>query len=79
MSYYRTKSYKNAIAYLKPFADAQPKHPRVHGILGMCYEGVGDVNSAYAEHVKQSQIDPKSDVGKASVERSKALRLKYGR
>ncbi|MBP6941754.1 MAG: M48 family metalloprotease [Syntrophorhabdaceae bacterium] len=79
MTYYRTKSYKNAIAYLKPFADAQPKHPRVHGILGMCYEGVGDVNNAYAEHMKQSQIDPKSDVGKASVERSKALRLKYGR
>ncbi|HOE18307.1 MAG TPA: M48 family metalloprotease [Syntrophorhabdaceae bacterium] len=79
MSYYRTKSYQNAIAYLKPFADAQPKHPRVHGILGMCYEGVGDINNAYAEHMKQSQIDPKSETGKASLERSKALRLKYGR
>lgn len=79
MSYYRTRSYQNAIAYLKPFAEAQPKHPRVHGILGMCYEGVGDINNAYAEHMKQSQIDPKSETGKASLERSKALRLKYGR
>jgi predicted Zn-dependent protease len=79
MNYYRTKSYKNAITYLKPYADAQPKHPRVHGILGTCYENTGDVNNAYSEHVKQTKIDPNSDVGKASVERSRALQLKYGR
>jgi len=79
MDYYKTKSYKNAVTYLKPFADAQPKHPRIHGILGICYENAGDINNAYSEYVKQTKIDPNSDVGKTSAERSRALQLKYGR
>ncbi|OPY79277.1 MAG: TPR repeat-containing protein YfgC precursor [Syntrophorhabdus sp. PtaU1.Bin058] len=79
MDYYKTRSYRNAITYLKPFADAQPKHPRIHGILGICYENVGDVNNAYSEYIMQTKIDPKSDVGKTSAERARALQLKYGR
>ncbi len=79
VSQYRTKAFRAAIPNLQFVAQAQPKHPRVHGILGMCYEQVNDLNSAYNAYAMQLKVDPNNDVGKQSAARARAVGQRLGR
>jgi tetratricopeptide (TPR) repeat protein len=74
MSYFKTRAYGTAINHLKPFADAQPKHPTIHGVLAACYESVNDPNSAYREYSLQLQVAPNNDTGRRAAERVKMLK-----
>ena len=76
MSYYKTNDFKSAITHLKPFADAQQKHPNVHGVLGMCYENVNDLNSAYNEYAMQVKVAPNNDMGRLAASRLTSLGIK---
>jgi beta-barrel assembly-enhancing protease len=73
MTHYKTKAYKSAIGQLAPVAQAQPRHPRIHGVLGACYEAVGDSQSAYNAYVMQVKVDPNSEAGKQAAGRAKVL------
>jgi beta-barrel assembly-enhancing protease len=74
MSYFKTRAFGTAINHLKPFADAQPKHPTVHGVLAACYENVNDPNSAYKEYSLQLQVAPNNEMGKRAAERVRVLK-----
>jgi predicted Zn-dependent protease len=74
MSYYKTRAYGTAINHLKPFADAQPKHPTIHYVLASCYENINDPNSAYKEYNLQLQVAPDNDTGKRAAERARVLK-----
>jgi Flp pilus assembly protein TadD len=74
MSYFKTGTYKTAVNHLKPFADAQPKHPTIHGVLGICYENVGDANSAYNQYLMQVKVAPNNDMGKQAAGRINTLK-----
>ncbi len=76
MNYFQTKAYRNAINPLKVFESAQPKHPRVHGILGICYENINDLQSAYNQYLVQVKIDTQSDIGRHASTRIEALRTR---
>jgi len=76
MNYFQTKAYRNAINPLKVFESAQPKHPRIHGILGICYENINDLQSAYNQYLLQVKIDAQSDVGKHASSRIEVLRTR---
>ncbi|HBL23310.1 MAG TPA: hypothetical protein DDZ40_04255, partial [Deltaproteobacteria bacterium] len=71
-----TGYYKYALIYLKPFSDAVPKHPRIHAVLGQCYEQVGDYPSAYNQYGMQLQVSPNSEAGKLARTRAQALKMK---
>lgn len=79
VSQYRTKGYRAAIPNLKFVAEAQPKHPRVHGILGMCYEQVNDLSSAYTAYAMQLRVDPNNEVGKEAATRARVIGPRLGR
>jgi Tfp pilus assembly protein PilF len=74
MSYYRSKAYRNAIPNLKVFAEAQPKHTEIHGILGICYEETGEISSAYEEYVLQTKVSPDNDMGRHASKRATVLK-----
>ncbi|MBI4687655.1 MAG: M48 family metalloprotease [Nitrospirae bacterium] len=74
MSYYRLTSYKMAIPHLSLFAEAQPKHQDIHGILGICYESINDVRSAYNEYVIQLRVAPDNEMGRHAAARAPVLR-----
>jgi Tfp pilus assembly protein PilF len=76
MNYFQTKAYRNAINPLKAFESAQPKHPRIHGILGICYENVNDLQSAYNQYLLQVKIDTQSDIGRHASTRIEVLRTR---
>lgn len=74
MSHYKRREYRPAISRLKPVADARPKHPTIHGVLGQCYENINDPQSAYNQYVLQTQVDARSEIGRQSASRAEALR-----
>ena len=74
MSYYKMKMYKEATPYLKTVAEGKPKHPEIHGILGICYENSGDISSAYNEYTVQVKVAPDNEIGRHAAARAKALK-----
>ena len=77
MNYFRTKNYRAAIPHLQIFAQAQPKHPEIHGILGVSFDQIGDAASAYQAYTLQTKVAPDSEIGKHSAQRASALRSAY--
>ncbi len=75
MSYYKMRMYKTAIPHLKLFSEAHPKHPEIHGILGICYENINDLYSAYEEYVMQLKVNPTNEMGRHAASRVGVLRL----
>lgn len=75
MSYYKMRMYKTAIPHLSLFAEAQPRHPEIHGILGICYENINDVYSAYNEYIAQLKVAPDNEMGRYAASRIGVLRL----
>jgi Tfp pilus assembly protein PilF len=76
MSYFKTSAYKTAANHLKLFADTHPKHPSIHGVLGLCYENINDPNSARKEYAAQLSVAPNSDMGKRASTRLQAIGVK---
>lgn len=75
MSYYKMRMYKTAIPHLNLFAEVQPRHPEIHGILGICYENINDIYSAYEEYVMQLKVNPTNEMGRHAAARVGVLRL----
>ncbi|WP_203471586.1 M48 family metalloprotease [Dissulfurispira thermophila] len=75
MSYYKMKMYKTAIPHLDLFAEVQPRHPEIHGILGICYENISDIYSAYNEYIMQLKVNPTNEMGRLAASRVGVLRL----
>ncbi|HOD75667.1 MAG TPA: hypothetical protein PKJ17_06545, partial [Syntrophorhabdaceae bacterium] len=69
--------YRYAIGYLKPFSEAAPRHPRIHAILGQCYEAVGDYQSAYGQYTMQLKVAPNNDAGGVARSRSRAIEMQF--
>ncbi|MDH5202699.1 MAG: M48 family metalloprotease [Nitrospirota bacterium] len=74
MSHYKTSMYKTALPHLNFFAEAQSKHPEIHGILGICNENIGDLNSAYNEYVLQMKVAPDNEMGRHAAKRVPELK-----
>ncbi len=74
MSLYRIKRYDTALPHLKGFAEAQPKHPEIHGVLGITYENLRDPANAYREYTLQVQVDAKNEMGRHAAERIPILK-----
>lgn len=73
LSYFQLSNYRKAINYFKRIADLIPMHQEVHGYLGICYENIGDLNSAYREYSLQVKINPNNELGIKALERIKFL------
>lgn len=74
MSYYRMNMYKTAIPHLDLFAGVQSKHKEIHGILGTCYENIGELSSAYNEYIMQLKVAPENEMGRYASTRLVVLR-----
>ncbi|MFZ5998119.1 MAG: M48 family metalloprotease [Nitrospirota bacterium] len=74
MSHFKMRSYRQAIRHLQPFAGAQPKHPEVHGVLGISFEHLNDIKAAYNEYVKQLKVAPDNEMGRYAASRLPILR-----
>ena len=68
-SNFQLRRYGEAIPYLRDVAAAAPGHPEVHGMLGVCYEAVGDIRSAYNEYAAQVKVAPDNDFGRHAQQR----------
>jgi tetratricopeptide (TPR) repeat protein len=68
-SNFQLQRYREAIPHLRDVAEAAPGHPEVHGMLGVCYEAVGDIRSAYNEYAAQVQVAPDNDFGRHARQR----------
>ncbi|HIJ60315.1 MAG TPA: M48 family metalloprotease [Nitrospirae bacterium] len=69
MSYYRINRCDQAIRHLSLSAQAMPKHKTINGIMGDCYDKIGDVESAYKAYSNQVKIDSTSSIGRQSLNR----------
>ena len=76
MSYFKIRNYKSAIPHLGIFASANSKHNEIHGILGICYENVNDIASAFNAYKKQVEVAPNNEMGRYAYERLKILSQK---
>lgn len=74
MSLYKVNRCEEALRQLNMFAEARPRHTEIHGIIGQCYEAIGDVRSAYDEYIMQVKIAPDTEMGVFAAKRLKALR-----
>jgi len=74
MSYYRMSMYKTAIPHLDLFAGVQSKHKEIHGILGTCYENIGELSSAYNEYIMQLKVAPENEMGRYASTRLVVLK-----
>jgi predicted Zn-dependent protease len=72
-SYFFLRRYKEAIPYLRGFAEAVPNDPEVHGLVGICYENTGDIESAVQEYRYQIKIAPDTELGTHARKRLAAL------
>lgn len=73
MNYYKMRSYSSAIPHLQSFIQANPRHPQINTILGQCYEGVGDLRSAYNAYAAQINVAPNNDAGRLARTRAQAI------
>lgn len=73
MSFYRTNRCDSAIPHLSMVAQAMPKHKTVFGLLGYCYDSIGNVEEAYKYYAQQVKIDSTSIIGKQSLNRYNEL------
>lgn len=55
-SHFHARRYKKAIPHLGKFANAVPKDPEVHGLLGICYESIDEIDLAIREYRYQMQV-----------------------
>jgi tetratricopeptide (TPR) repeat protein len=72
-SYFKTRQYSQAAPYLANFAKAIPKHPEVHGMLGICYEQKNEIRSAAREYNYQLQVAPDTELGRQARKRLAVL------
>lgn len=75
MSYYKMRMHRQAVPHLRASAQAQPKHPEIHGVLGICYENTNNINAAYNEYAIQLKVAPDNELGRHAAARISALRL----
>lgn len=68
-SYFHMHKYRDSIPHLKTFASAQPDNPEVHGLLGICYENIGDLHSAVREYRQQVRVAPNTELGRHAKKR----------
>jgi predicted Zn-dependent protease len=71
--YFELQRYRQAVPYLSKVASAVPRHPEIHGMLGISYEAVGDVNSAIKEYRAQLQVAPRNEYGRYASARLAVL------
>lgn len=73
-SYFELKQYRNAIPHLVEFANAVPRDPEAHGMLGICYESTGQLDLAIREYGYQLQVAPDTQLGYHARKRLSVLR-----
>ncbi|MCX8022837.1 MAG: M48 family metalloprotease [Syntrophorhabdaceae bacterium] len=76
MSYYKTGDFRSAVTQLKPVAEAWQKHPTIYGLLGICYEKLNDINSAYRAYNLQIKVAPNNEMGKWASQRIGVLKTR---
>ncbi len=67
------RQYAKAIPYLRKFEEAAPKHPEVHGLLGICYDNINKIKPAVIEYRYQLQVAPNTELGRHAKRRLKVL------
>jgi predicted Zn-dependent protease len=68
------KQYRKALPYIRKTSSSVPKHPEIHGLLGICYEKTGDSRSALGEYELQVRIAPNTELGRYSQQRLSLLK-----
>ncbi len=72
-SYYKLRQYNKAEPYLATFAQAAPKHPEVHGILGICFDNTGEIENAVIAYRNQLAVAPNTELGRHARNRIAVL------
>lgn len=72
-SYFQMQKYAEAVPHLQAYAKAAPRHPEVHGLLGICYERTNQIQSAVAEYRYQVQLAPDTQLGQHARQRLAVL------
>jgi tetratricopeptide (TPR) repeat protein len=72
-SYFKSMQYSSAIPYLENFSKAAPKHPEVHGLLGVCFDMTKEIVPAVREYKYQLQVAPDTELGRHAQKRLAAL------
>jgi predicted Zn-dependent protease len=62
-SYFYLRQYREAIPYLRNFAEAVPNNPEIHGLLGICYDQIGNIKLAVREYRYQLRVAPNTPLG----------------
>ena len=71
---FKLQRYRSAIKYLRPYEEYNPRHKEVHGLLGICYEELGRLRTAYREYILQVKIAPYTELGLYAQQRILVLR-----
>ncbi len=72
-SYFELDRCGKALPYLGDVAGAVPKHPEVHGMLGICHERAGNLQAALKEYRLQLQAAPDNKYGRHARQRLREL------
>jgi len=79
LSFFRLERIRDSIPHLEVYRDAAPRDEEIHGILGICYEAVGDLARAYESYRLQVQVAPNTDIGRHARERMAVLEQRLRR
>jgi len=76
MGFFKLQKYRDAISYLEKVNKIDERHHFANGLLGICYENIGDIQTAYNYYLKQVQINPNNEVGFIAQKKINQLKKK---
>jgi predicted Zn-dependent protease len=76
MGLFKLQKYREAILYLEKVANIDKHHQFANGFLGVCYENIGDTQTAYNYYLKQTQINPNNEAGSIALKKISLLKKK---
>jgi len=72
-SYYGMKNYREAVPHLIKVAQSAPENPEIHGLLGICFDKLGEIKPAVISYRNQLKVAPDSELGSHAKNRLTVL------
>lgn len=76
MGLFKLKKYSEAVLYLEKVTKLDLWHQFANGFLGVCYENIGDMHTAYNYYLKQAQINPNNEAGSIAQKKLSLIKKK---
>ena len=73
-SYFKLRNYRKATPYLVDIAKIAPRDVDVHGMLGICYDNLGEIRPAVIEYRNQITVAPDTELGRHARKRLAILK-----